>query len=269
MSAGAEHKNQVDSKPAAVPGAAGRIQLTAETVWRRIFREKRNQQVAIWPEHTLLLVVITAAFIALAAHFDGDLAQQMAGPRNWVFNFLARVTDAAKSHYYLIPALLIMTIISIQDWSARSLKVQKLLVRAYERAAFIFVAIAIPGIFINIVKQLVGRGRPRTFDEFGAYVFSPFEFTHHFQSFPSGHATTAGSLGMIVALYYPAFRRPTLVIAGFLAFARVPANAHYLSDVMTGYLIGSLATLLFARWLASRAIMFTPGSSSIFPRLKK
>ena len=269
MSARAEHKNQVDTKPGSAPGAAGRIRLTAQTVWRRVFREQRNQQLSLWPEHALLFVVLAAAFIALAAHFDGDLAQQMAGPRNWFFNFLRAVTDAAKSHYYLIPALLIMTIISTQNWRARSLSAKKLLMRAYERAAFIFIAIAIPGIFINIVKQLIGRGRPRTFDEFGAYVFSPFEFTHVFQSFPSGHATTAGSLGMIIALFHPKFRWPTLIIAGFLAFARVPANAHYLSDVMTGYMIGTVSTLLFARWLASRAIMFAPGTSSTFPRLKK
>ncbi|MEM8542166.1 MAG: phosphatase PAP2 family protein, partial [Pseudomonadota bacterium] len=163
----------------------------------------------------------------------------------------------------------IMTVISMQDWRSRSLSTQKMLVRAYERAAFIFFAIAIPGILINIAKQLIGRGRPRTFDEYGAYVFSPFEFTHQFQSFPSGHATTAGSLGMIVALYFPNLRWPALILAGVIAFARVPAKAHYLSDVLAGYLIGTLATLLIARWLASRATTFKMNPSALFPQLKR
>lgn len=253
----------------AMPGPAGRIGLTATNFWRRVFRDKRHSHITVWPKYASIFVVLAGVLIAFTAQFDGQIAQQFARPQQWFFKFLRAITDAAKSHYYLVPALLIMVIISMQDWNQRNLRAKKILLRAYERSAFIFIAIAIPGIFINIVKQLIGRGRPRTFDEFGAYVFSPFEFTHVFQSFPSGHATTAGSLGMIIALYYPEFRWPTLIIAGFLAFARVPANAHYLSDVMTGYLIGTLATLLFARWLASRAIMFAPSSPNIFPRLKK
>lgn len=269
MSDRAKQKNQLLDLPKPAPGPVGRINLTAHKLWYRIFRSKRNRQISVWPDHAELFVVIATAFVVLAAQFDGDIAQQMVGLSHWFPKFLKSITDAAKSHYYLIPAFLIMTVISTQDWRSRSLSAQKMLVRAYERAAFIFFAIAIPGILINIAKQLIGRGRPPTFDEYGAYVFSPFEFTHHFQSFPSGHATAAGSLGMIVALYFPRLRWPALILAGLLAFARVPANAHYLSDVMAGYLIGTFATLLIARWLASRATMFRMNPTALFPQLKK
>lgn len=251
-------------------GVAGRIRLAARTIWGRIVRPKRNGSISVWPEHGTVFIVLAAAFIALAAHFDGQITNFMAQTDNWFLRtYMRAITDAAKSHYYLIPALMIMTVISSMDWTTRNVSAQKLLVRAYERAAFVFVSIIVPGIFVNIVKQLVGRGRPRTFDEYGAYVFSPFEFTHQFQSFPSGHATTAGAIGMLIALYFPALRWPALILAGVLAFARVAVRAHYLSDAMTGYLIGTVATLIFARWLASRAIMFNLAPGAILPTLKK
>ena len=264
-----ENKTIIVAEPASSLGVVGRIHLTARTVWRRVFREKRNQQISVWPRRATVFVFIAAALIALASQFDGDIAVYFKATRSWFFQFLRVVTDAAKTHYYLIPALLIMTIVSSISWQSRSFSAHKMLVRSYERAAFIFVAIIVPGIFVNIVKQLVGRGRPRTYDEFGAYVFSPFEFTYQFQSFPSGHAAAAGSIGMIIALYVPALRWPALIFAGALAFARVAAGAHYLSDVMAGYLFGAISTLVFARWLASRAIVFSMVTDATFPKLKK
>ena len=247
----------------------GRIRFAARTIWGRISRPKRNLAVSVWPKFSAIFVVLAAILIGFASQFDAEVTHFMTTTHNGFLHFLRAVTDAAKTHYYLIPALIIMTIISSMDWHARSFSAHKLLVRAYERAAFVFVAIIVPGIFVNIVKQVVGRGRPRTFDEFGAYVFSPFEFSHQFQSFPSGHATAAGSIGMIIALYFPALRWPALILAGLLAFARVPVKAHYLSDVMTGYLIGAVATLIFARWLGSRALMFNLLPDATFPKLKK
>lgn len=252
------------------PGVVKSISIAASTIWGRISRSKRHQAINVWPEHATVFAVLAAAFIALAAHFDGQITSFMASTDNWFLRvYMRAITDAAKSHYYLIPALMIMTIISSMDWRTKQLTAQKMLVRAYERAAFIFVSIIVPGIFVNIVKQLVGRGRPYTYDEYGAYVFSPFEFMHKFQSFPSGHATTAGALGMIIALYFPSIRWPALILAGVLAFSRVAVRAHYLSDAMTGYLIGMIATLIFARWLASRALMFNLQPGTIMPALKK
>jgi undecaprenyl-diphosphatase len=249
-------------------GMACNIRTMAEKVRIRTCGRRRNRALKIWPDEFTLFVIIAAAFTALASHFDGHIAIYMKRTDSFIFAFLRSVTDAAKSHYYLIPAALIMTTISACDWRCRALQQQKLLIRSYERAAFIFASILGPGIIVNIIKQFIGRGRPHTMDEFGPYIYSPFEFTHIFQSFPSGHSATAGSIGMIIALYIPAIRWPVLFFFAVLAFARVTANAHYLSDVITGYCFGALATLVLARWLASRATMFHQRPWEIFPNLK-
>lgn len=256
------------NRPKLIDGTAANISATADKVWMRTCGRKRNRSLKIWPDEFTLFVIFAAAFIALASHFDGQIVIYISRTDSAFFAFLRSVTDAAKSHYYLIPAALIMTIISSCDWQCRALQRQKLLIRAYERAAFIFASIIGPGIIVNIIKQFVGRGRPRTFDEFGPYVYSPLEFSHVFQSFPSGHSATAGSIGMIIALYIPIIRWPALILFAVLAFARVTANAHYLSDVIAGYTFGAMATLVLARWLSSRATMFYLKPSEIFPSLR-
>ena len=268
MSVVQNHKRNDSYCVAQNGNAVRRIGLTAKTVWRRIFRHKRVSTTPILPRYFALFVIFSVLVIGVAGYFDGQISIYMSSSRNSFFWLLRIVTDAAKSHFYLIPALLIMTVITTLDWRQRKLGARKVLVRAYERAAFVFFSIIIPGILVNIAKQFVGRGRPRTLDEYGVYAFKPFEFVHTFQSFPSGHSATAGSIGMIIALYMPALRWPALFVLGILAFARITANAHYLSDVIAGYLLGSVLTLLFARWLASRAIMFQFEQSSMFPKLK-
>lgn len=262
------HSVRQINRPKMFDDTALNISATADKVWMRSCGRRRNNGLKIWPDEFTVFVVLAAAFVFLAGHFDGHISLYMRHTNSEFFAFLRSVTDAVKAHYYLIPAALIMVIISSCDWRCRNLQRQKLLVRSYERAAFIFVAILGPGIIVNIIKQCVGRGRPRTFDEFGPYVFSSFEFSHVFQSFPSGHSATAGSIGMIIALYMPAIRWPALIAFSFLAFARVAANAHYLSDVIAGYLIGAMMTLVFARWLASRSAMFRLEPNALFPVLK-
>lgn len=209
------------------------------------------------------LIIAASALTLFVAAFDPIITVWIRQSDWVVWRFLWAITDAAKSHFYLVPAGVIALAIGLSNWRAiPAFDIRRRLMITYGQCAFIFVAIAGPGIAINIAKQLVGRARPRAFEELGAYGFAPFEFDYVFQSFPSGHSTTAGSLAMVIALWYPRYAALALVSGACLAFARVPANAHYLSDVIAGYSIGTLATLALARWLARRwsVFRFVPGT---------
>ncbi|MGP6170582.1 phosphatase PAP2 family protein [Microbacterium sp. A196] len=129
----------------------------------------------------------------------------------------------------------------------------------WRSALFVFVACLMGmGVYSQVTKNLVNRPRPAA-DE-AAGLFGPLFAVDH-GSFPSGHATAAGVLVIIVlALIPPRLRRvrigwiviSALVMIG-MAWQRTLINAHWLSDAVTGLLAGSAAALLvwwlFWPWL--------------------
>ncbi len=60
------------------------------------------------------------------------------------------------------------------------------------RFGFLFLAIGVPGLFVTIVKRLIGRARPISAGSHDdPFVYRPFIWRPEYASMPSGHATTA------------------------------------------------------------------------------
>lgn len=90
------------------------------------------------------------------------------------------------------------------------------------------------------LKYLVGRSRP--YSGKGAFNFDPLESPppSYSLSFPSGHATAAFAFSSVVAAQYSNWLIK-LVFYGFAAtvsLARIDSNAHFLSDVFFGGVLG-------------------------------
>ncbi len=115
----------------------------------------------------------------------------------------------------------------------------------------------VAGLASNVIKAFAGRVRPRVEKiELGWYgpwqEGRPVGLQHEYQSFPSSHAACA--FGFFFPLF---FSRRLLGTAGLLAavwisWSRVYLNAHYLSDVTAGALVGLLAGFLIWRWIVLR-----------------
>ena len=133
----------------------------------------------------------------------------------------------------------------------------------FGQAAYVFAAVALSGIFVNIVKVLFGRARPRLIDEFGAYYFDPLTLGYLNASFPSGHSTTVGAIVGILMIWYPRWSLLLIELGLFFAATRIAAQAHYPSDVVAGFLVGLFFSIALARWLASRGVVFrfVPGKT--------
>ncbi|HEY3054990.1 MAG TPA: phosphatase PAP2 family protein [Thermoanaerobaculia bacterium] len=58
-------------------------------------------------------------------------------------------------------------------------------------------------------------------------------------SFPSNHTTEAFALASSIAMHYPAARYVAYGLAGGVGFARIYHNAHWISDVAAGAIIGT------------------------------
>lgn len=67
-------------------------------------------------------------------------------------------------------------------------------------------------------------------------------------SFPSGHAILFASIIVPLAVVYPR-TRPLLVIVVFSMLARVMVNAHFISDVLGGYVVVAVTTWACVRLL--------------------
>ncbi len=93
------------------------------------------------------------------------------------------------------------------------------------------------GIITPALKEIVGRSRPH--QSASGHDFSPFSGA---ASFPSGHATEAFAVASVVASEYssPWVKGVAYGLAGLVGVARVERDAHYVSDVLAGGLIGTL-----------------------------
>ena len=116
---------------------------------------------------------------------------------------------------------------------------QRVLAAVMVRVGFLFVAIAVPGLFTNIVKHIFGRARPGVGGSVDPSLFSPFSWPAAYASLPSGHATTAFSVLVAFGSLWPRARTVLLIYALLIAASRIVVTAHYPTDVAAGALVGT------------------------------
>jgi undecaprenyl-diphosphatase len=122
--------------------------------------------------------------------------------------------------------------------------------------AFFFVGVGLPGLLANIIKRIIGRGRPELFEQHGPLSFQNFLNDWTYQSFPSGHATTSFALCFVVSFISPRWFPWMLVFAIVIGFSRVVVGAHYPTDALGGALVGTLGAYLVRNFFASRGWLF-------------
>ena len=175
-------------------------------------------------------------------------------PDAWRTPFFA-ITDYGVSDWVLIPSLAIFVIAVFAGHFLRGL--QRL--ASYEvsmLAGYIFVGVGLPGLVSNLLKRMVGRGRPDMFDQFGAYSFHNVVNDWTFQSFPSGHATTAIGIAFIIGFLVPRLFFWLLAIGILVTISRVPVGMHYPSDVFGGACLGLIGAYVVRYFFAGRGWMF-------------
>ena len=166
------------------------------------------------------------------------------------------LTRVGLSQWYLVTAGLVLLVAGATDWQKHGNRARSRLALFFGQAAYAFAAVALSGTMTNFFKIIVGRARPRLFEQFGSLHFQPLTTGYDFASYPSGHSTTAGAVTMILMLWFPKFRWAILTGGLIVAGTRVMVGAHYASDVVAGFSVGLLIALFVARWLARRTLVF-------------
>jgi len=165
------------------------------------------------------------------------------------------ITDYGLSDWVLIPSLVVLVL------ALPAMLLLKRLPRlvASEVAllsSFIFLGVAIPGLISNLLKRLIGRGRPDEFADVGAFFFRSLANDWQFQSFPSGHATTAIALAFVIGFLWPRLFPLFLAVGTVVSLSRVPVGMHYPSDVFGGLVVGMLGAYLMRNVFARRRWLF-------------
>jgi membrane-associated phospholipid phosphatase len=193
--------------------------------------------------------------VALLSLIDVWASQNsISWPDAWRAPFFL-ITDYGLSDWTLIPALIIFVGALLAGLFLRGLpRLVAFEIRLL--SAFVFLGIAVPGIISNIIKRLVGRGRPFEFDQSGAFSFQNIFNDWTFQSFPSGHTTTAIALAFVVGFLWPRLFALFLVIGLVVGISRVPVGMHYPTDVFGGLVVGMLGAYLVRNLFARRRWLF-------------
>ncbi len=238
---------------------AGLFALVRTSLWqiaRPPSHSRRAEAARRLARHSLLITAMTsAAIIALMVWLDaGEIVLMPARgtPSLWPVRIL---TDFGKDAYVLsILAAMVLAVgfvaaalrgTSRAQWLGFGLRLQ-----------FVFFAVLVPLIAGELIKWVVGRGRPFVGGHANPFNFAPFAGTEAYASFPSAHAITAFALAFAVSALWPRARAAMIVYALLIAASRLVLLAHHPSDVVAGGLIGVVGAMAVRYWFAARRLAF-------------
>ena len=206
--------------------------------------------------HVLLLATI-AGVVVIALMYALDVPEiKLMPPRGtaalWPVRILTDFGRAAFVLWLLAGILLAVTLVSPRvHGTSRSL-----LAGFAVRLQFLFLAVVVPLFAGELIKWVVGRGRPFVGGEANAFNFVHFAGTEAYASFPSAHAITAFALAFAVSAIWPRARVAMAVYAVLIALSRLVLLAHHPSDVVAGALIGVIGAMFVRYWFAVRRLGF-------------
>ncbi|PJG56466.1 phosphoesterase [Bradyrhizobium forestalis] len=227
--------------------------------------------------HSLWLSAAGAALvIALMVGFDQAeilLMPPRGTPSLWPIRIL---TDFGKDEYVLLvlgAALVALALVAAGLHGSR----RALLLGFGTRLQFMFLSVAVSAFVAEILKFLIGRGRPFVGGKANPFNFVPFDGTGAYASLPSGHAVAAFALAFAVSALWPRLRVFMFTYAIVILLTRLVLLAHHPSDVVAGALVGTVGAMAVRYWFAARRLGFAiradgtivPLSGTVSDRLKR
>jgi len=197
--------------------------------------------------------VVLIAVLHLLDHalvvWGGSLPDEVRGVFKWI-------TRWGESDWILIPSLAglviawllsLVTRDRLREWARQLLVV----------SSFIFLGVGLPSLVATLLKRIIGRARPMEWTVEAPLSFTPWNWNAYtYQSFPSGHSTTAFSLALTIAFLWPRSFWPMLGFAALIALSRIVLGQHYITDVTAGAVLGTLGAFAVRNFFVARGWLF-------------
>jgi membrane-associated phospholipid phosphatase len=234
--------------------------------WGRALFRAPQMRVVRWPTSAycavmlMLVVVLVSMFLldAAASSWARGLPPGFIGLFEWI-------TDFGLSGWFLFPfgfVLLCLAFITSPVWSP---KTQAVVAMLTVRFGYLFLAIGVPGLFVAIIKGMIGRARPYVGPQDDPFAYIPFIWKAEYASLPSGHSTTAVAAAVAIGAIWPRARGVIWIYALLIMFSRVVVLEHHPSDVLAGALVGAVGADLVRRWFAARQLLFSASDLTAAP----
>ena len=202
-------------------------------------------------------VVLALSLIALGILLiDPFLLERARALPPGVRDFFRTITHIGRSNWILIPtgtAIALAIVLRRNHVGFRNSAGYGLIAST---VGFVFVSVGGAGLIANLLKNILGRARPKLFDTVGQFEFQLFAFQPDYASIPSGHATTIFALATVIAILWPRGRVLLYTLAVWIALSRVLIGAHYLTDVVLGGILGTVFPYFVRNRFAARRWLF-------------
>jgi membrane-associated phospholipid phosphatase len=195
-------------------------------------------------------------FVLSMLTFDAAAIRGARHLPRWIASVFDEITDFGKSGWFLWPLGLLFLALAALPATLTPFS-QRVFAAIMVRIGFLFTAIAVPGLFVTIVKRMIGRARPGVGGTLDPTLFIPFEGHAAYAGTPSGHVTTAFAVLVAFGTLWPRARTALLIYALLIALSRVVVIAHYPSDVFAGAVVGIVGAVLVRRYFAQRRLGFS------------
>jgi membrane-associated phospholipid phosphatase len=203
------------------------------------------------------LLTIAAAIAAMFLLDTKASAWALNLPR-WFVDAFQTITKLGLSGWFLYPLGVMLLALAAVMSPALPRLTEGVLAALAVRFGFLFVAIGAPGLFVTIIKRLIGRARPLVGGHDDPFLYVPFIWRPAYAAMPSGHATTAVSAAIAIGAIWPPTRWVMWLYALLILLSRVVVLAHHPSDVIAGGLVGAVGALMVRRYFAARRLGFCP-----------
>jgi len=225
---------------------------------RRTPRGGHGTVMGSWSGRVVIGAAVTLAVLAaVVVTIDAWAVTQSRALPPALHSLFATITEFGKSGWFLWPIGLFLVLLALVA-SPRIGRFGLLVIAAISvRLTFVFTAIALPGLFVAIIKRLIGRARPFVDGSANPNLYDPFAWKAAYASLPSGHATTAFAAAVAIGALWPQARPYVWIYALLIAVSRVIITAHHPSDVLAGAAVGAIGAVLVRNWFAARRLAFT------------
>ena len=170
--------------------------------------------------------------------------------------FFRTITNIGRSNWMLIPtgaAIALALVLRKRHVGFRNSAGYGLIASTI---GFVFVSVGGAGLIANLAKNVIGRARPKLFDQVGALDFKLFAFDADYASLPSGHATNIFAFATVIGILWPRGRVLLYTVAAWIAASRVLIGQHYVTDVVLGAILGTVFPYLVRDRFAARRWLF-------------